>query len=189
VAVYLAFLQGINVGSGRRIKMDDLCQVFLDLDFAQVQTYIQSGNVIFTSLKTDEMLMASTIYQAVQARFGFPVKVILRPESELAAIADHCPFSADFIARSEAAAGYPCLHVAMLAHYPADGEMDQLVDLINGGESCQPFGRNAFLFLPQGFHTSKLPRALTKIDPAVTFRNWKTVTYLTVAARPNPADA
>lgn len=51
MAVFLAFLRGINVGSNNRIRMADLRNVFQDLGFTDVQTYIQSGNVIFRSAK------------------------------------------------------------------------------------------------------------------------------------------
>jgi uncharacterized protein (DUF1697 family) len=54
MAVFLAFLRGINVGSNNRIRMADLRNVFQDLGFTDVQTYIQSGNVIFRSAMEDE---------------------------------------------------------------------------------------------------------------------------------------
>jgi hypothetical protein len=47
--IYVALLRGINVGSKNRVKMADLQGMFLDLQLGRVQTYIQSGNVLFSS--------------------------------------------------------------------------------------------------------------------------------------------
>ena len=44
---YISMLRGINVGRTKRVKMDELKEVYKSLDFKDVKTYIQSGNVIF----------------------------------------------------------------------------------------------------------------------------------------------
>ena len=56
--IYISILRGINVGGQRTIKMDILKQLYSDLGFDKVKTYIQSGNVIFQSEAKDTILLA-----------------------------------------------------------------------------------------------------------------------------------
>ena len=58
---YVAFLRGINVGKHQRIKMDELKDVLSKLDFENLSTYIQSGNVVFESKKQDEIVLGKKI--------------------------------------------------------------------------------------------------------------------------------
>ena len=52
---YISLLRGINVSGKNKIKMPELKKLYEDMGFADVETYIQSGNVIFSSLVSDKM--------------------------------------------------------------------------------------------------------------------------------------
>lgn len=56
MAIYIALLRGINVGGKNMIKMAELKQMFEGLGLSSVQTYIQSGNVLFRSQEEEESL-------------------------------------------------------------------------------------------------------------------------------------
>jgi uncharacterized protein (DUF1697 family) len=87
---YTAFLRAINVG-GRVVKMATLKQIFLDLKLAEVETFIASGNVIFTS-PADAARLESHIEKGLQKALGYPVMTFLRTPEEIAAVAERDPF-------------------------------------------------------------------------------------------------
>ncbi|RYD71538.1 MAG: DUF1697 domain-containing protein [Verrucomicrobiaceae bacterium] len=83
---YIAFLRAINVG-GRTVKMESLARLFRELEFQAVETFIASGNVIFTSSCEDPRKLESLIEEHLQRSLGFEVKTFLRTTAEVAAIA------------------------------------------------------------------------------------------------------
>lgn len=74
---YLALLRGINVGGNNIIKMTDLQKAFKDIGLNSVQTYIQSGNVIFESAETDKSLLTQEIESKLSTTFNYTSKIIL----------------------------------------------------------------------------------------------------------------
>lgn len=88
---HIALLRGINVGGHKKIKMPNLKFLFEELGFATVATYIQSGNVIF-STKIENGL-EKIISEAILSRFGFEVPVLVKTISEIEIILTSCPFS------------------------------------------------------------------------------------------------
>ncbi len=115
MATYVALLRAVNVG-GRVVKMAQLKQLFEGMGFARVQTYIQSGNVLFDTDETDdgsdEEQLRERIEGAIAAHAGFPVAVVLRTPDELDQMIAQCPFV------EEAAASDKRLYVAALDKAP-----------------------------------------------------------------------
>ena len=96
---YIAFLRGINLGN-RRLKMDELRARFEELKFANVATFIASGNVIFSSKSDDETKLVRQIEQHLARTLGYPVDTFVRTRAEVAAMAAWSRPSAIFAARS-----------------------------------------------------------------------------------------
>ena len=115
----VAFLRAINVG-GHNVKMTDLCAVFSKLGFADAESFIASGNIIFTAPKTSATALEQNIEKQLAASLGYDVSTFLRTESEVAAVANYRPFST---ARIDAALA---LNVAFLAH-PLDAAAKKAV--------------------------------------------------------------
>jgi uncharacterized protein (DUF1697 family) len=88
---YVAFLRAINVG-GHVVKMDALRKAFERAGFADVETFIASGNVIFSSRSKDAAALERTIERALEKAFGYEVKTFVRTSAEVAAIAEYQPF-------------------------------------------------------------------------------------------------
>ncbi len=88
---YLALLRGINVAGHSTVPMDTLKDCLTKLGFQNVQTYINSGNVIFETEATEQALLANTIELALLQTFNFPITVIIRSEKELKKIAKAVP--------------------------------------------------------------------------------------------------
>lgn len=83
---YVAFLRAINV-SGRQIKMAELAEHFRSLGYEQVETFVNTGNVIFESAVTSSSDLAAAIAVAIEPLLGFKSEVFVRSMDELRAIA------------------------------------------------------------------------------------------------------
>src|SRR5258708_20996960 len=117
---YIGLLRGINVGGQKPIKMTELKQLFEAQGFGRVQTYIQSGNVVFTADRAEEPLRCQ-LEREIAAAFGFPVTVALRTADELERLIADCPFAADALRDEES------LYVTLLAEAPVQSGIDRLL--------------------------------------------------------------
>jgi uncharacterized protein (DUF1697 family) len=88
---YVAFLRGINVGGNNIIKMDALRAEFEKAGFQSVQTYIQSGNVLFESDLTDAIFVEKKIEKMLSLKFKYNAKVVVRSKKEMESIVSHMP--------------------------------------------------------------------------------------------------
>ena len=88
---FIAFLRGINVG-GRTVKMERLRQIFEELGFHKVRSYINSGNIFFDSSEEDRSLLTEKIERHLHSTLGYEVPVFLRTADELQAILEQDPF-------------------------------------------------------------------------------------------------
>jgi uncharacterized protein (DUF1697 family) len=80
--IYIALLRGINVG-GHRVTMEELRRLFTELGFANVRTYIQTGNVFFEAPEQDRAQLAIRIEQYLEQALGYAVPTFLRSPEEL----------------------------------------------------------------------------------------------------------
>ncbi len=92
---YVALLRGINVSGHKKVPMAELREILTKVGFVNVQTYIQSGNVIFQSIEEDIQKLTDTIQKEIKDCFGFDVPVLIKTNVELLNIFNHCPFSKD----------------------------------------------------------------------------------------------
>jgi uncharacterized protein (DUF1697 family) len=93
---YLALLRGINVGGNNIIKMTDLQKAFKDIGLNSVQTYIQSGNVIFESAETDKSLLTQEIESKLSTTFNYTSKIILIDNLQFKQIIEEAPIEFGF---------------------------------------------------------------------------------------------
>ena len=89
---FVAFLRAINVG-GHLVKMDQLRDLFEELGFANVETFIASGNVIFDAKTTNTKSLESKIEKHLAKSLGYEVTTFVRSVAELATISAYKPFS------------------------------------------------------------------------------------------------
>ena len=89
---YIALLRGINVGGYRLIKMEHLKDVFYAMQFKSVQTYIQSGNIIFETKATDAIVLQQKIEQQLYDVYGFEVITFIRTIKEIELAIKNNPF-------------------------------------------------------------------------------------------------
>lgn len=171
---YVALLRGINVGSNKRIKMDRLRESFTGLGFERVQTYIQSGNVVFTAAKLSPAVLSKRIEDRIVKDFGFSALVITRTREEIAKAVKNNPFL------KERAIDLRSLHLVFLLEAPAPSALKELAGLTTEPDRSRIVGEEIYLHLPNGIAHSSLannPLERRLLNRATT-RNWKTVNML-----------
>lgn len=134
---YITFLRAINIG-GHIVKMADLRHYFLDAGFADVETYIQTGNVIFAANSDDRVDLEHQIETHLENILGYPVATFLRSFPELEAIVAHQPFPA---AEFEAGAS---LYIAFLKAEPDEDRRAKILALENEIDAFQFHGRELY---------------------------------------------
>jgi uncharacterized protein (DUF1697 family) len=168
---YFAFLRAINVG-GRTVKMDELRRTFESLGFRNVETFIASGNVIFDSAAKDPCVLELKIQKKLHAKLGYDVPVFLRSAGELAAIADHQPFSGTALASAA------LLNVGFLAAECDDSARDAVTKLRTEVDDFHLHGREIYWLLRKRQMAALV--TLAKLEKALggrrcTFRTMNTV--------------
>ena len=164
---HVALLRGVNVGGKRKVAMTALSKSFASLGFEDVETYIQSGNVVFTSGRA---VSAPKLEKELERAHGLETDVILRTASELEQVIAGDPYGT---------ADRKLVHVGFLASAPAGADLAAL-DL--GGfapEEATIRDRTVYFHLPGGMGRAKLPPyILRKLGVPTTIRSWNTVTKL-----------
>jgi uncharacterized protein (DUF1697 family) len=172
MARLIALLRAVNVG-GRKLPMAELRALCGKLGWEDVETYIQSGNIVFTAAGKPDALEAK-LEKAISERFGLDVPVIVRSSAQWAAYAAGNPFS-------EAAREAPNrLQLLVSKRPPRDDAAEKLMERAQGGEAVKAAGGALWFHFPEGIARSRLTPAL--IDKACgspsTGRNWRTVLQL-----------
>ncbi len=90
---YVALLRGINVGGKNSVSMADLKADFEALNFTNVRSYINSGNLLFQSAIADPAVLERLIEVAIARHFSVPIKVMVRSAAAIATIISHLPES------------------------------------------------------------------------------------------------
>jgi len=180
---YIALLRGINVGTSGRIRMDALRKLLEDAGFSRVSTYIQSGNVLFSS-DLSEAAAKDALERALKDGANITTVAVLRSAEELAAIIAQCPFSAEEIVRAqEANQEGESFHVFLLPQEPSEDTLKKLADLPAQNDRYLLSGRTVYLLLRQSIRNSKLALRLQRVFPDLTARNWNTIVQLSELAR------
>ena len=172
---YISILRGINVGGNRKILMKDLKVLFEKMGFSKVETYIQSGNVIFESdLKLSNIDLEVKIQQAIAETFGFDVPVIVRTTYEWAKSIVNNPFW------KEKDADIDRLHLTCLKEVPSPELIEKIKLFQFLPDRYEIIGKDVFILCAAGYGTSKLtnPFFESKLKVPATTRNWKTVLKL-----------
>jgi uncharacterized protein (DUF1697 family) len=185
---HVALLRGINLGSHNKVSMGDLREVVASLGHSDVATYIQSGNVVFSTGETDTAGLALALEQAIAASLGVPVRVVVLSREELAQVTRDNPYAGE--------PSHKAVHAVFLSSEPGPDVAErvaaaqQTAARQGSRDSAQLIGRTIFLHTPDGFGRSNLAAALVKLGQnkndtvTGTARNWATVTKLLALCAP-----
>ena len=173
MTTYMLFVRGVNVGGRNRLPMPELREILGSLRHADVTTYLQSGNALFTSGRGDTAELEQEVEGALAARLGLGVTVMVRTAGELATLIAANPLPA--------AAREPSrLHLVFLAA-GADPERVSTIDLSRfEPDQVRPGARVLYIWYRNGVGKSKLTTTFLeqRLGGPATARNWNTVTRL-----------
>lgn len=168
----VVLLRGINLGSRNRVSMPKLREVFEAAGFADVATYLQSGNVVVTSRMRPDRL-AARCRKLIADELGLELDVVVRTRDELAEIVKRNPLA-------RVAKNPKRYQVSFLAKKPDRAVVERLQSLAVKSERLVAHGRELYAWHPEGVARSRLWAALagSSLGVTATARNWTTVTKL-----------
>ena len=143
---WVALLRGVNVGGGNRLPMADLRASFESLGYADVATYIQSGNVVFRTDESEDTIVRR-LRGVLDDRHGLAVPVVVRSGDELEGIVERHPFAGDRIEPK-------LLHVAFLDRAPDHTDVPEADRWLPDRWALD--GRELYLAYPGGSARSKM---------------------------------
>ncbi len=179
---YVAMLRGVNVSGRNRLAMDDLRALVADAGGADVRTYIQSGNAVFTAAASAPRVLKA-IEQGLEVLLGTTVPVLVRTSAELDAVVKKNPF----LRGGEDPAS---LHVTFMGTVPSAADVKAVQaqaaptkappTTAVGADELRVIGRDVYLRCPHGYGTTKLTNTFfeKRFGSPSTTRNWRTVITL-----------
>jgi uncharacterized protein (DUF1697 family) len=170
-ATHVALLRGVNVGGKNRLPMSELVKFFAKAGCAEVRSYIQSGNVLFSADDPCAKRVPELVEQQIEKKFGFRSPVILRSAEEMSTLVASNPLKCDQAA----------LYVGFLTGKPTSAQIAALDPNRSPGDQYQIVGREIYMILAgNGAAKTKLTTAYfdSKLATTSTFRNWRTTTTL-----------
>jgi uncharacterized protein (DUF1697 family) len=176
MTVYVAMLRGVNVG-GNSLRMDWLRQACENLGWQNVRTYVQSGNIVFSS-RASAVKLAQVLKETIDAQTRLPVTVVLRSAADMEKVVADNPFL------KQKGIDATKLHVTFLGRVPIKPALDRLDALAGTRDQYRLNGSEIYLHCPINYGETKLSNgAIEKVlGVGATTRNWKTVTTLQAMA-------
>lgn len=170
---FIALLRGINVSGQKKIKMSELRILFENLGFQNVETYIQSGNVIFSSKEKSTTKIANKISSGINTKYNFDVQLIILTPKDIDRVLKNNPF----VKKKKETER---LYVTFLSAMPSIENINKLNEISFLPEEYSKNKKIIYLFFPNGAGKAKLNNNFieNKLKVIGTTRNWKTVTAL-----------
>ena len=174
---YAAFLRGVNVGGHKLIKMADLRELCLEGGLLEVQTYIQSGNIVFSSPAQGGL--AEKISLLIRAAYGFEVAVLVKDCAEMGRIIDANPLARD--------GGYEVkgLYATLLEAIPTENAVLAMARSGKVREKFAIIGDVVYTWYAQGYGKSDFSNNFIEkaLGLRATTRNWTTMLALAQLTR------
>jgi len=172
---YISFLRGVNMTGHNSIRMTDLSVLYKNLDFNDVVTYIQSGNVIFSNVYELPIPDISLkIESAILEKFNYNVPVLIRAVEEIRQWISVNPFLAEENFEPSKMA------VILLYEEPTQAQIQKVINIDYPPDKFKIIGREIFIYCPNGFGKTKLYTNFfeKKMGVTGTARSWKTITTI-----------
>lgn len=178
---YIAILRGINVSGKNKIKMVALRNTLSAAGFAKVQSYIQSGNLVFVHEGLDPFLLAEKIRQIVLQAFDIDAPVVAKDFDDYYKIYHSNPFL------KQPEIDFSKLHISFLANRPSRELMSNIKDFIDPPNKLLPGTDVIYIHTPNGYSKSKFTNNFleSKLKVTASTRNLKTTQKLLEMAGQN----
>lgn len=178
MATWVLLLRAVNLGSTNKVSMPVLRERMTDGGFADVRTYVHSGNIVASSRHRSEASVARDLHELIEEHFGVDTPVIVRTPAQIAAVLATNPFP------DEVAAAENMVAAVFFAKPLPPGEA--IVEFAASvGEKVLVDGRELYIAYSKSVHESKLtPAAMRRHLGGVdgTARNWRTVAAVAALA-------
>ena len=181
MTTYISILRGINVSGKNRLKMDALRLMYAGLGYIDIQSYIQSGNVIFQTVSVDAKLLETTISTKIFETFGLLVPVLVLTLDELKIALNNNPYVID------SAKDPVFMHLTFLSDFPDNDKLNKISGLDFSPDEVICLGKVIYLYCPKGYGITKLNNSFfeKKLKLTATTRNLRTATELLIMAEKN----
>ena len=166
--IYIALLRGVNVSGKNSLKMVDLKNMLENMSFENIQTYIQSGNIIFSTHESfTKIELAEQISIQIKEHFSLEVPVLILSKSDLEKIINNLPFS-DFIEKD--------IYLTYLKEPSKIVDFETIVSKKSITEEMYFLDEVIYLDCPDGYGNTKLSNVFLekKLGILCTTRNLKT---------------
>lgn len=176
---WIALLRGINISGSKIMKMEALRALCTSLGWEEVQTYIQSGNIVFRSNETQREKLEEELENAIRSHFGYEVPVWVVSADELRSWLAQNPFAGDADKPADR-------HFFTLLKQPGSEEaFAKLTANAVAPEALAMNGRMVYFYVPANYARSKLNNTFVeqKLKTAATTRNGKTLESLLALAK------
>ena len=171
---FIALLRGINVGGKNMIKMEQLKQVFDDMGFSSVKTYIQSGNVIFRTSESDKLKLTNRIENQLRKNFSVEIKTLLLTADDLAETIENAPENFGVEPEKFRYDVWFLLPPTLINDVVSNVRLREGVDFLHTGKNAVYTSR-----LTSQMGKSYFSKVIqTPIYKNITIRNWNTTTKL-----------
>jgi len=171
---YVAMLRGVNVTGHNSIKMEQLRELCDRLGFQKVETYVQSGNIVFQTKTENPARLSKRMSESILDSFGFQASVIVRTSKEMENVVANNPFLKEKDVDSSK------LHVTFLRDIAQGSSLKTLEKLATSQDRFYPASREIYLYCPEGYGRTTLSNnAIEKaLSVTATTRNWRTTKTL-----------
>ena len=180
MTTFVALLRAVNVSGQNRIPMAELRRALGGLGLTGVETYVQSGNLVFDAQADDPAEQAAAIHGLIERELGHDVRVLVLTAAELAHIAAVNPLLADRADEKFLHATFLDVPVPEAAFGGLDLPAQPGEQAVLAAGDATPAGRVVYLHLPHGYGRTKLNNAYFEraLGTPATTRNWRTVLAL-----------
>ena len=172
MARHVVLLRGINIGSRNRVSMPALREALEEAGFTDVQTYLQSGNIVVETRAKPETVRKN-VEELIEQRFGLEIAVVVRTRAELAAVVKRNP-------HARVATNPKAYQVTFLEKKLPAKTVRELEEAAAPDERVVVSGREVYAWHPSTIARSKLWTKLAgkSLGVDATSRNWSTVEAL-----------
>jgi uncharacterized protein (DUF1697 family) len=171
---YISLLRGINISGQKLIKMPDLVDLYKSIGFQNIETYLQSGNVLFNSKSKEAKEISGIIEKEIKKKFGFDVSVLIKTRNDFKKIIKNNPYLKKSNAETK------MFYVTLLFDKPDKELLRKLSNQKTGNDEFFIYVDTVYINCPEGYGRTKVNNNFfeKKLNVTATTRNWNTVNML-----------
>jgi uncharacterized protein (DUF1697 family) len=170
----VAFLRGVNMAGHNKIIMADLKKLFVSLGYKDAETYIQSGNIVFSDSGELPEAIESKIENAIRKKLGLEIAALVRTADDLSVILRANPYI------NSSGSDHAKIAALLLKDMPTDSQISKMDGIAYPPDEYFISGKEIFIHCPDGFGRTKLYTNFfeKKMKVIGTARNWNSMTVL-----------